>query len=325
MTTINTFEDLLQALEQNPTLREAMRRHIMTEEVMQLPARVFRLEELVARIATQLEELTNVLTRFTEQTNQRLDKVETDVTELKEGQARLEEGQARLETDVTELKEGQARLEEGQARLETRTERLEAGQARLETDVTALKEGQARLETDVTELKEGQARLETRMDRLETGQIRMSGQLSNLIGLDYQSHVARLAHRWLQRHFQITQTDTLWVSTTSEKQELSAILNQAMESGAISFDEVEDMERTDIVIRGSDPDGNPVHVVIEASLTVQESDIRRAADRAAILEKAVGGPTRAVVIGESISPTDQELADREQVQFIQMMQHGSTA
>ena len=311
MTTINTFEDLLQALEQNPTLREAMRRHIMTEEVMQLPARVFRLEELVARIATQLEELTNVLTRFTEQTNQRLDKVESDVTELKEGQARLEAGQARLETDVAGLKEGQARLEEGQARLEARTDRLEAGQARLETDVT--------------ELKEGQARLETRMDRLETGQIRMSGQLSHLLGSDYQSHVARLAHRWLQRHFQITQPDTLWVSTASEKQELSAILNQAMESGAISFDEVEDMERTDIVIRGSDLDGNPVHVVIEASLTVQESDIRRAADRAAILEKAVGGPTLAVVIGESIAGTDQELADREQVQFIQMMQHGSTA
>ena len=318
MTTINTFEDLLQALEQNPTLREAMRRHIMTEEVMQLPARVFRLEELVARIATQLEELTNVLTRFTEQTNQRLDKVETDVTELKEGQARLEEGQARLETRTE-------RLEAGQARLETDVTVLKEGQARLETDVTALKEGQARLETDVTELKEGQARLETRMDRLETGQIRMSGQLSHLLGSDYQSHVARLAHRWLQRHFQITQTDTLWVSAASEKQELSAILNQAMESGAISFDEVEDMERTDIVIRGSDPDGNPVHVVIEASLTVQESDIRRAADRAAILEKAVGGPTRAVVIGESISPTDQELADREQVQYIQMMQHGSTA
>ena len=311
MTTINTFEDLLQALEQNPTLREAMRRHIMTEEVMQLPARVFRLEELVARIATQLEELTNVLTRFTEQTNQRLDKVETDVTELKEGQARLEEGQARLETDVAGLKEGQARLEEGQARLEARTDRLEAGQARLETDVT--------------ELKEGQARLETRMDRLETGQIRMSGQLSHLLGSDYQSHVARLARRWLQRHFQITNADILWVSTTSEKQDLLDLLDQAVESGAISDYESEDMERTDIVIRGSDPDGNPVHVVIEASLTVQESDIRRAADRAAILAKAVGGPTLAVVIGESIAGTDQELADREQVQYIQMMQHGSTA
>ena len=311
MTTINTFEDLLQALEQNPTLREAMRRHIMTEEVMQLPARVFRLEELVARIATQLEELTNVLTRFTEQTNQRLDKVETDVTELKEGQARLEAGQARLETDVAGLKEGQARLE-------ARTERLEAGQARLETDVTSLKEGQARLE-------DSQARLETRMDRLETGQIRMSGQLSHLLGSDYQSHVARLARRWLKRHFQITNADILWVSTTSEKQDLLDLLDQAVESGAISDHESEDMERTDIVIRGSYPDGNPAHVVIEASLTVQESDIRRAADRAAILEKAVGGPTRAVVIGESIAGTDQELADREQVQFIQMMQHGSTA
>ena len=49
---INNFDDILQAMEQNPALREAMRRHILTEELLQLPVQVSRLETSV----TQLQE-----------------------------------------------------------------------------------------------------------------------------------------------------------------------------------------------------------------------------------------------------------------------------
>ena len=106
MTNINTFEEILQAMERNQALRDAMRRHILTEELMQLPVQVSRME--------------------------------TGVTELKADVADLKTDVADLKTDVADLKEGQARLEEGQAR-------LEEGQARLETDVAGLKEGQARM------------------------------------------------------------------------------------------------------------------------------------------------------------------------------------
>ncbi len=71
MTMIPTFEDMLEAMERNPALRDALRRHILTEELLQLPAR--------------------------------FDRLEADVTELKAGQTRLE-------ADVTELKAGQTRL-----------------------------------------------------------------------------------------------------------------------------------------------------------------------------------------------------------------------
>ena len=99
MTNINTFEEILQAMERNPALRDAMRRHILTEELLRLPAQVSRME--------------------------------TDVTELKADVAGLKDGQARLETDVADLKDGQARLEEGQARLETDVADLKDGQARI--------------------------------------------------------------------------------------------------------------------------------------------------------------------------------------------------
>ena len=43
-TPINTLEDILNALESDPALREALRRHILTDEVLQMPVRLQRIE-----------------------------------------------------------------------------------------------------------------------------------------------------------------------------------------------------------------------------------------------------------------------------------------
>ncbi len=262
MTSINTFEDILQAMEQNPALRDAMRRHLLTEELLQLPAQVSRLEELVADIAAKLAELTGVLARFMEQTNLAM--------------ARLNERQDRLEADVAELK----------------------------TDVAGLKEGQARLE-------QGQA-------KLEQGQARMSGQLGRLIGSDYEQKAARLVGRRLRQQLGIGQAEILRAITVPGNTGLTSLLDRAIEAGAVSYEEADDLELADLVLRGLDAGETAVHVVAEVSLTIRDEDIRRAARRAAILGRASGGPTRPAVIGESISGAGLELADREQVAFIQM-------
>ena len=258
MTNINTFEEILQAMERNPALRDAMRRHILTEELLQLPTQVSRME-------TDLTDL------------------KANVTELKEGQARLEEGQARLETDVAGLKEGQARLE---------------------TDVAGLKEGQARLETDVAGLKEGQAR--------------MSGQLSNIIGSDYERQAARLAVRRMRQQFCLSRIEMLQAITVPDKLDLTNLLDRANETGAISQEEADDMELADLALRGLESEGREVHVVAEVSLTVQDEDVQRAARRAAIMARATGGTVHPAVIGESISITALEAAGREQIIFIQL-------
>ena len=244
MTNINTFEEILQAMERNPALRDAMRRHILTEELLQLPTQVSRME--------------------------------TDLTDLK--------------ADVTELKEGQARLEEGQTRLET--------------DVAGLKEGQARLETDVAGLKEGQAR--------------MSGQLSNIIGSDYERQAARLAVRRMRQQFGLSRIEMLQAITVPDKLDLTNLLDQANETGAISQEEADDMELADLALRGLESEGREVHVVAEVSLTVQDEDVQRAARRAAIMARATGGTVHPAVIGESISSTALEAAGREQIIFIQL-------
>ena len=67
MTNINTFEEILQAMERNPALRDAMRRHILTEELLQLPTQVSRME-------TDLTDL-----------RQNVTELKADVTELEGG------------------------------------------------------------------------------------------------------------------------------------------------------------------------------------------------------------------------------------------------
>lgn len=88
-TPINSFQDILNAMEQDPALRDALRRHILTEELMQLPL------QMAAR----------------------LDRMEESIGTLQEGQASLAEGQASLVENVGSLQEGQASLTREVARL----------------------------------------------------------------------------------------------------------------------------------------------------------------------------------------------------------------
>ena len=67
-TPVNSFQDILDAMEREPALRDAVRRHILTDELLQMPVR--------------------------------LERIQADVRTLKEGQTRLEEKHDRLDQKV---------------------------------------------------------------------------------------------------------------------------------------------------------------------------------------------------------------------------------
>ena len=138
MTRINTFEDILQAMEQDPALRDAMRRHLLLDDLLHLPARVSALETFTADLAQKLSDLTDLVSQFIEQTtqaftqvNQRLDRIEADVAELKTGQAELR-------ADVADLKTGQAELKAGQAELRADFSDLKTAQVKMSSQLDNL-------------------------------------------------------------------------------------------------------------------------------------------------------------------------------------------
>ncbi len=80
---VNTFQDIIDALENNPQLREELRRHLLDQEFLQLPLLV--------------QTILDTLKQFMEMTNQRL-------TLLEGRQDRMEARQDRMENDIQEIK-----------------------------------------------------------------------------------------------------------------------------------------------------------------------------------------------------------------------------
>jgi hypothetical protein len=83
MTTVNDITDILRIIREQPEWADALRAALLSKDVLELPQR---------------------LAEYAQATNQRLGTLETDVADLKAGQARLEGGQSRLEGDVGNIK-----------------------------------------------------------------------------------------------------------------------------------------------------------------------------------------------------------------------------
>jgi hypothetical protein len=102
MTTINSQEDFLRALRENPEWKDAVRALILGEELLRLPVR---------------------FDAFVDEQRQVNKRVEADISDLKAGQTRLEEGQDRLEA-------GQRRIEARMTRQENDMSTVKAAHAR---------------------------------------------------------------------------------------------------------------------------------------------------------------------------------------------------
>ena len=164
-----------------------------------------------------------------------------------------------------------------------------------------------KLQQDVSELKEGQARLEERQDRLEAGQARleagqqrMSGELSNLTGSQYQRHVTEIGERLVRREMGVHNARRLHADLAFGERMATKIANDAAAEERITDDEADELVLSDIIFAGVDEASQPVQVLLEVSLTVQQHDIERAEARARILEKATGIRTLAGVVGETV-------------------------
>ena len=81
MTVINTTDDLIRLLKENDDFREAVRRHVLSDELFHLPERF-------ARFATRMETFVDEQTRFNKEMRQSNQRMETAIGELRGNVAR---------------------------------------------------------------------------------------------------------------------------------------------------------------------------------------------------------------------------------------------
>ena len=146
---------------------------------------------------------------------------------------------------------------------------------RIETDVSTLKDNLSSLTTTVN-------RIEDNVSTLTTTVNKMGGDVSMLKGSDYESHVARLASRFLHRQLGIAATV---FSSQRNQAALATLLDDAEKQGTIDADETDELDKTDLILTA---DGPTDYILAEISITIQQHDVDRAAHRAALLAKATG-------------------------------------
>ena len=278
---IATMQDFLDALDRSPDLqrefhkhlvevirndddlRQEIRKEILTEELMRLPARFTRLEEDVAQIKQQVFQLSGRV----------------------------------------------ANVEEGQTHILGRVGNLEEGQARILGRVGNLEEGQARMSGQIANLEEGQARILGRVANLEEGQVRMSGQIANLMGSDYENKAIEQSRRLVRRHLGSERATVVYASRQTSETFENEILLPAIRQGRIDRRQADQLEEADCIIRCEDEQGNVVCAVVEISVTVQDRDRSRAAERAEIFALATADHTLAFVVGQEQESPAPDIPD----------------
>ncbi len=308
---INTYQDILDALERDPGLRAETRRHFLGEEYLRLP-------EIVADLAAMVKQVSDVVGAMAEGQA----RAETDIAELKDGQARtqadiaeLKDGQARTQADIAELKESQACTQADIAELKNGQARMEERQTRTEADVSELKDTQATLITEVASLRATVNRLDSTVEtmgntvnRLDNTVDSMRGTLNRLDGTDYERTAARRIRRSGGRRLGLTRPVIVQARTLPENDIIPSLLDDAVDDGRITEEQADEIDLVDIIVRGNDPDGILTYAAAEVSLTIEIHDVTRAHDRAHLLALATRAPVKAAVIGTAITDDAQNAA-----------------
>ena len=81
---IQTVERLMQTLDENPHLMEAVRSRVLTRELLELPQTVARLAERVDQVEEQLARLTDQVAQLAERMDGRFNRLADDLTWLKD-------------------------------------------------------------------------------------------------------------------------------------------------------------------------------------------------------------------------------------------------
>ena len=273
---VDTFRDILGALERHPELWGALREQVLGEDILRLPGLV--------------GELYGMLAEFMAEVRGRLERLEGDVAGLKAGMAGLEARLERVEGDIAELKAGFARME---ARLE-----------RVEGDVAELKAGFARMEAR-------QDRMEVIIMEIGDRQREMGGLLNGVVGDNYERQVARTARRIARRDLGLTMEARLIHGITlPDGNRVYELAAQAEAEGRITVDESDDLALADMIIYDETAD---VYALAEVSVTADEYDVVRARRRADVLVRVTNAEVRAAVVGALFRDGCLVAAEREDV------------
>ena len=111
------------------------------------------------------------------------------------------------------------------------------------------------------------------------------------------------------QHLNVRRTKVLFGALTGLDAELEELIEQAEDDHIINGDQNNQLRLIDLIFTcRRRTDGADMHVVAEISVTINDNDITRAAERAATLASVIDQPVTPAVVGTQIDDTRAALA-----------------
>ena len=281
MTIPSRIQEILAEMERDPALATELRERILGQEFSQVPQAVAQNQNLITHMMERQIRLSEQFANAVEAQNQSLTRIENSVSEFRqETGSALERLEGRLDQGL-----GEVRSELSEFRQETQTHFEE-------------------VRSELSELRQ-----ETRSELRRT-----NGRLDRGFGANYEAKTTSNIRSILGQQLGIRNSRVLKGPNLRTDEDLESLLEQAESSGAITEEEADELLLLDLIVAGTHrADHARVYVAAEISITANQDDVNRAADRAEILWGVTGFPSRPVVIADRISEPCRKLADEKEV------------
>ncbi len=329
MTTIDNIEDFLRIVREDEGMRSAVRRELLTEELLELPARVASMSktqdsmlETQNSLLKDLADLRKTQDSILETQNSILETQNfllKDLADLRKTQDSMLETQNSLLKDLADLRKTQSSMLETQRFLlkdladlrKTQDSMLETQNSLLKDLADLRKTQDSMLETQNSLLKDLADLRKTQDSMLETQNFLLETQnaiLERLGSVENDTkqntvHIGDLKGLFMERAARedapiITSDMGLRWQKTLERSELGVIADEAQRidlAVGISRDDMRRFRRADLVVEAVDSDGATCYIAVEVSYTADDRDTKRATRHAEYITRFTGVPAYAAI------------------------------
>ena len=294
---IRTSQDLLDLLDNNEEFRRAARRALLTDELLELPDLVREMQQTQRLMIQQIAQVAERMDRMEE----RQDRMEDLLARVVAQQELTNERIDRMDERMDRMEERQDRMDERMDRMEGRQDRMEATMASIDKRVGDIDE---RVGQVVAEVASMNGRIGDIDGRLRGWELERESIAKLLPRLAREYGVVRIKAVSADSSRSAVRVSTVWEMRFEEA------VDAAFDRGRITAEEEGVLSRTDIVARGRrGVDGPELWFAVQASVTIDDSDIERAAVGAVALRKVSGDDAAGVVYGRRIAAQQRVRAD----------------
>ena len=305
MATINTIDDLLRIVRENDEYRVALRRELLTDDLLALPAQFAEMRDTQnSMLETQsqiLRDLAEMRAQFAEMRDTQNSMLET--------QNQMLETQNRILRDLAETRSIQNQM------LETQNQMLET-QSHILRDLAETRATQNQMRETQIDILKTQNEILRRLGNVESHNRRLSNDFGafrgNYAGVAVVKHAAAIA-------FSLDEAKSLGIVETEMKiLSFQDLLSLAREYGterlaSIPRSERESFYLSDLIIETAKTDGTACYIAVEASYTCNGRDTARALAHADLLTRFTGKEAWPVIAGVRMDRQIRSLVDHGQV------------